>query len=258
MNRIVFFLVLIMFFAGCEQKDRIENVEGVEDIIALDNVAQQNMRLEGGNDSIENFQVELNKLAERDTLQIPGNIDIAQYRIYVSENGGVEKVDLLHNFGEPYVTDVNNIKKINNWLFAPYEIEGKKRKVKFDFIFMPRFRSYDLFDYLISPEEETIFDKSHLVEVSELPKIIGGIRSLAENIKYPEIAKRAGIQGSVFIKAYIDTAGSVVKMKVMRGIGFGCDLAALKAVSKAKFTPALENGKRVKVQVSIPIKFKLS
>jgi len=86
---------------------------------------------------------------------------------------------------------------------------------------------------------------------------VGGLYSIQSKIKYPEIAKRAGIEGKVFIQVFIDEDGNVVEAKVIKGIGAGCDAAALDAVKQTKFTPGKQNGKPVKVQVSIPIVFKL-
>ncbi len=102
-------------------------------------------------------------------------------------------------------------------------------------------------------EEEPVF----FVAVEELPEPIGGIEAIQQRIIYPEIAKRAGVQGRVFVKAFVDENGNVVKAEVVKGIGAGCDEAAVDAVMKTKFKPGKQRGKPVKVQVSIPIVFKL-
>ncbi len=101
-------------------------------------------------------------------------------------------------------------------------------------------------------EEPTFF-----VAVEEMPQPIGGLRGIQEKIKYPEIAKRAGVEGKVFIRAFVDESGTVVNAKVIKGIGAGCDEAALDAVTKTKFTPGKQRGKAIKVQVTVPILFKL-
>ena len=93
--------------------------------------------------------------------------------------------------------------------------------------------------------------------VENMPGPIGGMFAIQEKIKYPEIAKRAGIQGKVIIQAFIDENGNVVHAKILNGIGGGCDEMAVDAVKKTKFNPGTQNGKPVKVQVTIPIVFKL-
>ena len=90
-----------------------------------------------------------------------------------------------------------------------------------------------------------------------MPEPIGGIKSIQEKIHYPEIAKRAGIEGKVYVLAFIDENGDVKNVKIIKGIGAGCDEAALDAVKQTKFIPGGQRGKAVKVRVSIPISFKL-
>ncbi len=90
-----------------------------------------------------------------------------------------------------------------------------------------------------------------------MPEPIGGIGAIQKKIVYPEIAKRAGVQGRVFVKAYVDETGKVNKVELIRGIGAGCDEAAMKAVHSTMFKPGKQRGKPVKVQVTVPVLFKL-
>lgn len=95
------------------------------------------------------------------------------------------------------------------------------------------------------------------VAVDLMPEPIGGIATIQDNIVYPEIARKAGIEGRVYILAFINENGDVAKTKILKGIGAGCDEAAANAVNKTKFKPGILNGVPVKVQVTIPIVFKL-
>ncbi len=104
-------------------------------------------------------------------------------------------------------------------------------------------------------EEET--QPTFFVVVEEMPEPIGGIEGIQKRIKYPEIAKRAGVTGRVYVKAYVDENGTVAKVELIKGIGAGCDEAAMKAVKETKFKPGKQRGKPVKVQVIIPVYFKL-
>lgn len=103
-------------------------------------------------------------------------------------------------------------------------------------------------------KEESI----NFVAVEEMPYPIGGINAIQQHIVYPEIAKRAGIEGKVFILAYVDEDGTVTKAEILKGIGGGCDEAAAKAVLQTKFSPGKQRGKPVKVKVMIPIRFELA
>lgn len=106
-------------------------------------------------------------------------------------------------------------------------------------------------------EEEEEAEPVFFVAVEQQPEPIGGLEGIQKRIVYPEIAKRAGVQGRVFVKAFVDENGNVVKVELLKGIGAGCDEAAMEAVKNTKFTPGRQRGKSVKVQVSIPIVFRL-
>ncbi len=110
------------------------------------------------------------------------------------------------------------------------------------------------------PKEEKKVEEepTYFVAVEEMPEPIGGIKAIQEKIVYPEIAKRAGVEGKVYILAFVDESGNVTKAQILKGIGAGCDEAALDAVLKTKFKPGKQRGKPVRVQVSIPVVFKLN
>lgn len=94
--------------------------------------------------------------------------------------------------------------------------------------------------------------------VEEMPELIGGLASLQKSITYPEIAKKAGVEGRVIVQFVVDETGRVIEPVVVRGVGAGCDEEAVRAVSEAHFTPGKQRGKPVRVKMSLPITFKLS
>lgn len=106
------------------------------------------------------------------------------------------------------------------------------------------------------PREEDDADDFFVV-VEEMPELIGGLGELQKKIRYPEMARRAGIEGRVFIQFIVNERGEVENPQVMRGIGGGADEEALRVVSQAKFTPGMQRGRPVRVQYSLPIYFRL-
>lgn len=104
----------------------------------------------------------------------------------------------------------------------------------------------------IEESEEDFF-----VVVEEMPKLLGGIESLQKEIKYPEKAKKANIEGLVIIQFVVNEKGEVENPRVIRGIGGGCDEEALRVAKLATFTPGKQRGVPVRVQYSVPIFFKL-
>ncbi|NNF59574.1 MAG: energy transducer TonB, partial [Rhodothermaceae bacterium] len=94
--------------------------------------------------------------------------------------------------------------------------------------------------------------------VENMPEPIGGIAAIQSNIQYPEMARRAGIEGRVFVQFVVDEQGRPSEIRVVRGIGGGCDEAAVEAVRQARFTPGRQRGRPVKVRMSLPVTFRLT
>lgn len=112
----------------------------------------------------------------------------------------------------------------------------------------------------LTPQTETGEDKPEddfFVVVEEMPELIGGLESIQQEISYPEMAHRAGIEGRVYIQFVVTEQGDVDDARVIRGIGGGADEEALRVVRQAKFSPGMQRGKPVRVQYSLPILFKL-
>ena len=93
--------------------------------------------------------------------------------------------------------------------------------------------------------------------VDKMPAIKNGLSSLYKKIKYPDAARKAGISGRVYIQFIVDASGNVEKPKVLKGIGGGCDKAALAGIKEVKFNPGMLKGKAVNVRFTLPITFRL-
>ncbi len=106
-------------------------------------------------------------------------------------------------------------------------------------------------------EEEEEEEPEIFFIVEQQPELIGGIGAVQSKVKYPEIARKAGVEGRVFLQFVVNEQGNVEDVVVTRGIGAGCDEEAARVVSEAKFTPGKQRGKAVKVRMSLPITFKL-
>jgi len=108
------------------------------------------------------------------------------------------------------------------------------------------------------PPTDNSAEEEYFVAVEEMPEPIGGMAAIHRDVIYPEIARRAGVQGRVYVLAFVNVKGEVTKTEVVKGIGAGCDEAAMAAVRKARFVPGRQRGKPVNVRVSIPIRFQLT
>jgi len=95
------------------------------------------------------------------------------------------------------------------------------------------------------------------VVVEKMPELIGGLGSIQQKMRYPEMARKAGIEGRVYVQFVVDENGNVVDPQILRGIGGGADEEAIRVVSQAKFKPGMQRGKPVRVKYSLPILFSL-
>lgn len=111
-------------------------------------------------------------------------------------------------------------------------------------------------------QEEVVDEPEVFTIVEEMPAFPGGeealFKYLGENIKYPPMAKDAGIKGIVYVTFVVKEDGSVKDVKVLRGIGGGCDEEAIRVVkAMPKWKPGKQRGKSVRVQYNLPIRFVL-
>lgn len=112
-------------------------------------------------------------------------------------------------------------------------------------------------------EEEEIAEDVIFTVVEDQPSFPGGeearIRYLQENLRYPQMAREAGIQGTVFVTFVVERDGSVTDVRVIRGIGGGCDEEAVRVVrNMPRWQPGRQRGQPVRVQFNMPIRFVLN
>ncbi|MDX2303291.1 MAG: energy transducer TonB [Microscillaceae bacterium] len=111
------------------------------------------------------------------------------------------------------------------------------------------------------PKEEKEDEIFLIVEESAAPE--GGMeafyKELGTKIEYPKQARRMGVEGRVFVQFVVDKDGSLTDIKVLKGIGAGCDEEAIRALKEMKkWKPGKQRGRPVKQRMSIPVFFKLS
>ncbi|MEX0681182.1 MAG: energy transducer TonB [Balneolales bacterium] len=108
------------------------------------------------------------------------------------------------------------------------------------------------------PAEDEDEEPEVFTIVEDMPQLEGGIQAIYEHLRYPEIARQAGVEGRVIVQFIIDENGLVQDPVVIRGIGGGCDEAAVEAVRQLVFTPGRQRGRPVRVRYSLPITFRLA
>ena len=119
-----------------------------------------------------------------------------------------------------------------------------------------------LFSFMTSTAQtkknDMVFD---VVEV--MPQFPGGqiamLQYLMKNIKYPEQAMKEGIQGRVTVRFIVEKDGSISDVKPVLSVHPLLNKEAVRVVkSMPKWSPGKQNGKPVRVQLIVPIMFKLN
>lgn len=108
-----------------------------------------------------------------------------------------------------------------------------------------------------APEEPETFKI-----IEKQPAFPGGMAALYKYIqkkmKYPKEAKKQGIEGKVFVQFIIDKEGRIDKVRVVQGIGGGCDEEAVRVIKMLPdFTPGMSDGEPIDISMVLPITFRL-
>jgi len=98
--------------------------------------------------------------------------------------------------------------------------------------------------------------------VDEYPEFTGGMKAFTKymerNLRYPSQAQEEGVKGKVFVSFVVERDGSITDVKVLRGIGYGCDEEAMKVIKKSPlWKPGKNKGIPVRVRYNMPINFNL-
>lgn len=101
-------------------------------------------------------------------------------------------------------------------------------------------------------------EMDYYLAAQEMPDLENGWSEFHKEVVYPEHARRSGIEGRVYLQFIVNKEGEVEEPVVLRGIGGGCDEAALRAVKEAKFIPGQIQGEPVRVKIGMAVRFELN
>lgn len=112
-------------------------------------------------------------------------------------------------------------------------------------------------------EEEEVEEEQIFTIVEDDPEFPGGQAALMQylqgNLRYPTMAREAGIQGTVFVTFVVERDGSITDVRILRGVGGGLDEEAIRVVQNMPpWTPGRQRGQAVRVQFNLPIRFVLN
>lgn len=143
---------------------------------------------------------------------------------------------------EDIKTPVSNVGDTGKFSFSgPIKIEDRKIEDKIN-----------KKEFIPEEKEKTVFQS---FEVEKAPECVN-LQQVRNLMKYPPLAIEAQIEGKVTVKVLVDADGNVIKVGSINGPDVFRDEVSSKSM-QLQFTPGLQNGKPVKVWVSVPFVFKL-
>jgi protein TonB len=107
------------------------------------------------------------------------------------------------------------------------------------------------------PDNEEEEEEQEIFVVVEQQPECGGVQALQQEVEYPDFARKAGIEGRVFVQFVVNEEGQVTQPKVTRGVHKLLNEEALRAVQQLDCKPGMQRGNPVKVRMSLPVTFRL-
>ncbi len=233
-------------------------IEPIEDVFTVVEVMPE---YPGGMDSLAAFiGRNIKYAASAKDAGITGTVFV---NFIIEKDGSVGEVKTLRGISEDCDNEaVRVVSLMPNW--TPGKQHGENVRVSFN---LPIKFKLDEEKPEKNVTRVTVIDDTNNDQVYEvvdqMPEYPGGFEAmskfLAANIKYPEQAKKDKVTGRVFVSFIVEKDGSVTNVKLLRGIGGGCDEEALQVVkSMPNWNPGMDNGgDAVRVQYNLPIKFAL-
>lgn len=158
---------------------------------------------------------------------------------------------------ELVVTDAPTIKQIEESVIALQTSEGLKAGIESNGSSSKGEGMEGIGEGTSSGTE--IYSTSFLEAMPEFP---GGMKAwanfLTKNLNYPSMAAENGISGRVLVSFVVEKNGEISNLKVIKGIGGGCDEEAMRVIKKSPaWKPGMQNGRAVRVAYMMPVVFRM-
>ena len=130
-------------------------------------------------------------------------------------------------------------------------------------VFVPaRANAQDKKEKTTQTHKDTTTDDKVYEVCEQMPIFEGGdaalMKYLTDSVKYPELAKKHGVQGRVVIGFIVEKDGSLTDVKVLRHVDIALDAEALRVVKgMPKWIPGCQDEQLVRVRYNVPVSFRL-
>jgi len=260
MSRVISYLAIVLLINSCNDSKKPEVIDTTDKNYVM---TYQDLQMDFEFNFNSPEWEKVRELLEKQSLDNPEKLQKPGFTfrsiIYVSEKGKIDKIviteSISKNVDESVVDYLKSIKKI-----SPPEIDGQPVKSHTDFTFNYSSEGLNFFpridNFILPPPPPP--PSNYLISADEMPMPIGGMKNISNRIVYPKKAKQEGIEGKVIIKLFINELGNPENSELLKGVHPLLDSEARDVLMNTKFIPGRKDGKAVKVQVSIPIVFKLN
>ena len=159
-----------------------------------------------------------------------------------------------------YYFNLNDIKNDTTFMIGEHEIVAVKNHDEYNSLSV----KIDGKDLDINFLGGMVKDDTEVSSDPDTPATFPGgefkmVEYLRDNLKYPESAKKKGIEGKVYIQFVVEKDGSIADVKVMRGVCEELDAEAVRVIkAMPKWKPGEQEGKPVRTTMMLPINFKIN
>ena len=159
-----------------------------------------------------------------------------------------------------YYLDLNSIKNDTTFMMGDHEIVAVKNHDEYNSLSV----KIDGKDLDLNFLGGMVKDDSEDAVEPDMPATFPGgdakmLEYLRDNMKYPESAKKKGIEGKVYVQFVVEKDGNLKDVKVLRSVCEELDAEAIRVVkAMPKWNPGTQNGKPVNTTMMLPIYFKIT
>lgn len=212
--------------------------------------------------AVERSNAILKQLQKETNYQYSGAVVDNQRMAELGKQFGVQFVCVAKtiNWGGAYFITARLVDVETAEAIKICNIENKKIRNTFDVITTAQdiCDNFEDFDEIL----DDLSNHGIFTVIETDPRFPGGMaalyRFLAQNIKYPQLARENGITGKVYVTFIVERDGSIANPKVIKDIGGGCGAEAIRVVKMMpRWKPGRQRGKRERVQYNLPISFNL-
>lgn len=241
--------ILAIFILSCSDESD-QNIFSSKEDISAEQIEYDEIPVPiGGKEAF------LDKIVYSEKLKsLEGEYPLLVYAL-VNKNGKVVKSKIEVSSG---YRDFDNaaLNAVKTTKFTPAKLDNKDISMP---IYIPvifkdgEVRFGNLFVKIIKTDPNVKF-----IPYDSPPSPIGGFEAIQKNVIYPEADREAGHEGTVIVQAFVDKNGNVSDTTaILKSPGFqGLENAAIEALKKTKFKPAMQEEKPVGVYITIPVIFK--